>query len=613
MKRCILGWGIPTPAPTSMFRILLLTCVALLYIQSSGWALDGEKLTVEITGVTHDVRQNVELQLSAHTAAKEQELGVLKSLGFRKKKKTPPLSGADIKRLHRIAPKEIRQALQPFGYYAPIIATKLEKTPDGWQAVYQIDPGPPTILEHVEIRVEGEGAKEPSVIQVLASTKVVAGQKLKHHAYEQTKDQLADALYDAGYIDARFIRNEIRVYPLKQQANIYLIADSGPLFHFGPVSVEQDILQQNFVDKFATFEPGERFDYSKLVDYQLALTDSNYFSEVEILAERTSAIGTEIPVIVKATANKPRRYTAGIGYGTDTGPRGTAGAEFRRINRRGHKTRFDLLASGIEQSIKSQYLIPILNVTTDYLAFTAYAAQNQIGDIDTRQYKFGTRINQRWFGFRRQLSLTLERENFDIGTGTQTSTLVVPGLQLSRTHANDLVFPRSGYSMRLDIHGGVRSPLTETTFLRTSINVRSVFPVARRGRVLVRGELGTIQTDAFSDLPPSQRFFAGGDQSVRGYGFQELSPKNKDGDAIGGEHLAVASIEADYLVYKNFGVATFFDIGNAGSKILSDLKRGVGIGLRYRSVVGMIRLDVARPLDDSTDSFRVHISIGADL
>ncbi|MFA6687449.1 MAG: BamA/TamA family outer membrane protein [Desulfuromonas sp.] len=167
--------------------------------------------------------------------------------------------------------------------------------------------------------------------------------------------------------------------------------------------------------------------------------------------------------------------------------------------------------------------------------------------------------------------------------------------------------------MRLDIHGGVKSPLTETTFLRTSINVRSVLPVARRGRVLVRGELGTIQTDAFSDLPPSQRFFAGGDQSVRGYGFQELSPKNQDGDAIGGEHLAVASIEADYLVYKNFGVATFFDIGNAGSKILSDLKRGVGIGLRYRSVFGMLRLDVARPLDDSTNSLRVHISIGADL
>jgi translocation and assembly module TamA len=167
--------------------------------------------------------------------------------------------------------------------------------------------------------------------------------------------------------------------------------------------------------------------------------------------------------------------------------------------------------------------------------------------------------------------------------------------------------------MHLDIHGGVKSPLTETTFLHSSISARAVLPLAQRGRLLLRGELGTIQSETFSDLPPSQRFFAGGDQSVRGYGFQKLSPKNSDGDAIGGEHLTVASVEADYLVYKNFGVATFFDIGNAGNKILADLKKGAGVGLRYRSPVGMIRLDVARPLDDSPDSFRVHISIGADL
>lgn len=601
------------PYAKSFVTILIVTFFALLCIHSSAWALDAEKLKVEIIGVTGDLLQNVELQLSTRIAAKEQEVDLLKSLSLSKKENKPALSEADIKRLHRGAPKEIRQALQPFGYYAPEIEAKLEKTPDGWRALYNIDPGPPTILDQVEIRVEGKGAEEPSVKEVLSSTKIMPGRQLEHAAYEQTKNQLSDALYNAGYIDARFIRSEIRVYALKQKADIYLIADSGPPFYFGPVTLEQDILNQDFVDKFTTFKPGERFDYSKLIDYQLALTDSNYFSEVEILAERKKAIGTEIPVVVKTKPTKPRRYSAGIGFGTDTGPRATLGAEFRRVNRRGHKTRFDILASAVEQSFSGQYLVPIKNVATDNLALTASAAQKQVGDIDTNQFKFGTSINQKWFGFRRQLSLTLERENYDIGNGTQTSTLVVPGMQLSRIYADDQLFPRSGYSMHFDIHGGLKSPLTETTFLHTSINARSVLPLAKRGRLLLRGELGTIQSDAFSDLPPSQRFFAGGDQSVRGYGFQELSPKNSDGDAIGGEHLATASVEADCLVYKNFGVATFFDIGNAGNKLLTDLKKGVGAGLRYRSPVGMIRLDLARPLDDSTDSFRVHISIGADL
>jgi translocation and assembly module TamA len=594
-------------------RNLILWFFCLLCFNSAGWAIAAEKLNVEVIGVAGDMLQNVEISLSISTASKEQDVGLLESFSFDAKEEKPPLSEATIKRLHRLAPEEIRQAMQPFGYYEPKIDAKLKKIEGVWQAVYRIAPGPPTLLEHVEIRVNGQGADEPSVQEVLTSTKIVSGEKLDHRAYEQTKSQLSDALYDAGYIDARFTQSEIRVYPPRQKADIYLIADSGPQFQFGPITVEQDILNQNFVDKFATFKQGERFDTSKLIDYQLALTDSNYFSEVEILAERENAIGTEIPVIVKTTATKPRRYTAGLGFGTDTGPRVTAGAELRRINRRGHKVRFDLLASSIEQSFSSQYLIPIKNVATDNLAFTASASRVQEGDIDTDQFKLGAGINENWLGFRRRLSFSLEQENFDIGDGTQTSTLVIPGILLSRTSADDPLFPRSGYDVNLDIHGGVESPLTETTFLHTSISARSVWPLTERSRLLVRGELGAIQATTFSDLPPSQRFFAGGDQSVRGYGYQDLSPKNSDGDAIGGQYLTVASIEADYLFYKNFGMATFFDVGNAGDDMLTNLKKGIGMGLRYRSPVGMIRFDLARPLDDDADSFRLHISIGADL
>lgn len=592
---------------------LILWFFCLLCINSTGWAIAAEKLNVEVIGVTGDVLQNVENSLSISTASKEQEVGLLESFSMGDKEEKPALSEPTIKRLHRLAPEEIRQAMQPFGYYEPKIDAQLEKINGVWQAVYRIAPGPPTILERVEIRVNGAGGEEPSVKEVLTSTKIVSGRKLDHRAYEQTKSQLSDALYNAGYIDARFSQSEIRVYPPKQKADIYLIADSGPQFQFGSITLEQDILNQDFVDKFATFKHGERFDTSKLIDYQLALTDSSYFSEVEILAERENAVGTEIPVIVKTKATKPRRYTAGLGFGTDTGPRVTAGAELRRINRRGHKVRFDLLASSIEQSFSSQYLVPIKNVATDNLAFTASASQVQVGDIDTDQFKLGAGINENWLGFRRRLSLTLERENFDIGDGTQTSTLVIPGIQLSRIYADDPLFPRSGYSANLDIHGGVESPFTETTFLHTSIRARSVLPLTERGRLLLRGELGAIQATTFSDLPPSQRFFAGGDQSVRGYGYQELSPKNSDGDAIGGQYLTVASLEADYLIYKNFGMATFLDVGNAGDDILTSLKKGIGTGLRYRSPVGMIRFDVARPLDDGADSFRLHISIGADL
>ncbi len=596
-----------------LLRILILHIFFLLCVCSPGGAIAAEKLDVEVTGVTGEVLQNVEIWLSINNASKEQEVDLRETFNIGEKEKKPDLSEPTIRRLHRLAPEEIRKALQPFGYYEPEIDARLEKVMGVWQAVYRVDPGPPTTLEQVEIRVNGEGGEEPSVKKVLNSTKIVSGQRLDQRAYEHTKSQLSDALYNAGYIDAKFIQSKIKVYPPRQKADIFLIAESGPQFKFGRITVEQDILHPNFVNRFANIKPGDRFDTSKLIDYQLALTDSNYFKQVEILAERENAVGTEIPILVKTEASKPRLYTAGLGFGTDTGPRVTGGAELRRINRSGHKLRFDLRASSIEHSLSSQYLIPIKNIATDNLAFTASASQGKEGDIDTDQFKLGASVNEDWLGFRRRLSLTLEDENFDIGDGTQTSTLVIPGIQLSRKYADDPLFPRKGYSVTLDIHGGIESPLTETTFFNTNISARTVLPLTKQSRLLLRGSLGAIQAATFSDLPPSQRFFAGGDQSVRGYGYQDLSPKNSDGESIGGQYLTVASIEADYLLYKNFGMAAFFDIGNAGDEVLTSLKKGTGIGLRYRSPVGMIRFDVARPLDESADSFRIHISIGADL
>jgi translocation and assembly module TamA len=597
----------------SLARYICLTIFCVLCCFGSAWANGTEKLSVEITGISNSLLKNVEVFLSIRNASEEQKINLLDSFKVGEKEKNPELSEREIKRLHRTAPEEIRLAMQPFGYYQVYIDAKLEKVNGTWFASYSIEPGPATVLEKVNIEVSGEGGKEPSVKDVLAATELIPGRTLDHRAYEETKSKLSDALYNAGFIDARFTRSEMKVYPSQSRAEIYLIVESGPRFRYGPITVEQDILHPEFVNKFATIKQGDQFETSKLIDFQLALMDSNYFSQVEIAAEREKAVGTEIPVTVNTVPNKPRRYTAGLGFGTDTGPRVTTGAELRRINRLGHKMRFDLRASAIEQAVSGQYQVPIKNIATDNLNFTASASQEQEGDIDTDQFKLGTSLNENWLGFRRRLYLSLERENFDDGDGSQTSNLLTPGIQLSRKYADDPLFPRLGYSTILDIHGGLESPLTETTFLHTSISGRAVLPLSKRGRLLMRGEYGVIQTSEFSQLPPSQRFFAGGDQSVRGYGYQDLSPKNSDGDVTGGQYLAVASIEADYLVYNNFGVAAFADAGNASVDVLPGLKTGVGVGLRYKSPVGMIRLDVAHPLESSEESYRLHISIGADL
>jgi translocation and assembly module TamA len=140
-----------------------------------------------------------------------------------------------------------------------------------------------------------------------------------------------------------------------------------------------------------------------------------------------------------------------------------------------------------------------------------------------------------------------------------------------------------------------------------------VHPLGSKGRIIGRGQLGYTNVDDFSRLPASERFFAGGDQSVRGYDYQKLAPVDSSGEVVGGQYLAVGSIELDYLFVGNFGAAVFVDAGNADDTFLPQAKLGAGIGFRWRSPVGMLRVDLAHPFDDPDNNYRLHISIGPDL
>jgi translocation and assembly module TamA len=148
--------------------------------------------------------------------------------------------------------------------------------------------------------------------------------------------------------------------------------------------------------------------------------------------------------------------------------------------------------------------------------------------------------------------------------------------------------------------------------VRLDADARWVYAIAENARVLLHGEFGAMDTSSFDTLPPSQRFFTGGDRSVRGYGYQEIGTRNADGAVVGGEYLLLGSAELEYLFYKNYGAALFIDAGDA-FRDSPELKTGAGIGFRWRSPIGMVRLDVAHPFDDPDDDFRIHISIGPDL
>ncbi len=589
--------------------LVFVLCLCQLFVCAGSRAASVE---IDIDGITGEVKDNVEAYLGIVTEGQRKRTDEEK-----------PLTDADIQRLHRSATAEIEAALQPFGYYSPEVAATLDagdqqkasgEVSRTWHAHYRIDPGPATRLRNVDIRLEGEGRDRDELRQLISQAALEPGAVLYHPAYSGLKNALQSDAYALGYLDSTFTRNQLRVHPEQQVADVTLVFDTGQRFYFGDISIEQTILSQDFIDRFVETSAGEIFNPRKLIDLQLALSDSDYFSSAEVQVQRDDAEGQQVPVRVTTEPSLPRKYETSLGYGTDTGVRGGLGVLWRRINQQGHQFRTDIRLSQIQQTVVARYKIPVGDVRSEYLDFNADLDQREINDTESTRYAVGTSLNQnRWHG-RRRLSLLLQREDWAFGDEPrENSTLLIPGLEYDRIRGDDLLFTRDGYSVNAAVYGAAEGVLSDATFVQGYVALRMVKPLGDRGRLLLRGEYGATATDSFNKLPPSQRFFAGGAQSVRGYGFEELSPEDDQGNLVGGRYLGVFGVEVDFLVYGDIGLAAFVDTGNASDDANIDWKTGAGIGLRYRTPVGMVRLDFAHPFDDPDSSFAFHISFGPDL
>jgi len=191
------------------------------------------------------------------------------------------------------------------------------------------------------------------------------------------------------------------------------------------------------------------------------------------------------------------------------------------------------------------------------------------------------------------------------------ATLVFPALAAQISHGDDKLYPSRGWGLNADLRAGGTAIGSDVDFAQLRVQGRVVFSLGQWNRVLLRGELGRTFTGNFDRLPPSLRFFAGGDSSVRGYGYQEIGPKIA-GRVVGGRSLAVFSAEFEHRFSAHWGAAAFVDAGDAFDT-RPDMHVGVGFGLRWRSPVGPVRVDLARGLNDPQQTIRLHLNIGTDL
>ena len=517
--------------------------------------------------------------------------------------------------LHSNAEREIRQALEPFGYYEPSIESTLEQKTNGWEARYRVQPGRPLPIDAVDVRILGDGRQDPVFQKLLDHLPLQKGQTLDQSRYEQLKASLESLATERGYFDAHFTERVIRVDLQTYTAAIRLHYDTGPRYRFGDITFKQHILSPTLLNRYPRFKPGDPYDVRELLKLQSDLNSSAYFSQVEVNAPPDTATDTA-PVHVELEPNRKHRYSTSLGYGTDTGPRGKLKVERRWLNHSGHHYTAELQLSPIKSLIGAKYLIPGADPTTDEYAINAgYIQQN----YNQQQYQTWT-LGGSWQSqdglWLKNYNLNFQREQFQTGNEAESSSLLlIPGMNWTWIDADDRIYPKRGLLFGFGLRGAVQGLLSDISFVQGTVNLKAVYALNDDHRFIARGDFGTtLMSDDFTKLPTSLRFFAGGDANVRGYAYNSIGPTGEGGAVVGGKNMLVGSLEYEYRLWGDWSVATFIDSGDAFNGAAPEMKTGAGVGVRWRSPVGPVRIDFASGLDRPPgDTFRFSLSIGPDL
>lgn len=523
-----------------------------------------------------------------------------------------------VRRLRRQAEAEVREALEAYGHYNPVITIESPGAKDCWLTRISIEPGEPVRLRRVEATFSGEAATDPAFQRLGKANPLRAGKVLDHGAYEKYKRAIGDLARRQGYFAGRFRTSRIEVRSAENLADVTLDYDSGPRYRFGPVSFEQSVVRQDLVERFVDFAPGDPYDGTKIDDFYNALLATGYFASVDLRTRPGTLPDDSVPVTVGLTAARRQVYTAGIGYGTDTGPKLRAGYTNRRLNERGHQ--FDASASVSEVLTEAgvTYRFPRADPRVEWLSLDAGYQNENTETSESEIWKIGVKeFHRRPHDWIETRFLDASIERFSIADERNREFLLIPGVSWSHRFPSSTTItrPDTGHRVSLKLSGTAEWLASDSEFLQADLFGKLVVPLWPGARALLRGEAGATAKEEFRSLPASVRYFAGGDYSVRGYDYETLGPKDENGDVVGGSHKLIASAEIDQRVWRNWSLAAFVDTGNAFDDFSDlDLKTGVGGGLRWYSPLGPVRVDVAFPLESNApDSWRLHVTLGPDL
>lgn len=519
-----------------------------------------------------------------------------------------------VERLFRNADKDISTALRALGYYEAEISKTLVWDDKCWLANFDIQLGEPVRLRAVDIRVSGGAATDKTYLARDTAIRPKPGDVFDHGQYADLKATLLRAANNAGFFEAEFESSKVVINKEDRAADLEMHLQSGEKYRFGEVSFTQGILQDRLLMGYTDIRSGEPYSAKSINDLYEALSGSSYFASVSIKTDPLNTDSKTIPVRVELVPAKRRIFSIGAGFSTDLGPNGRIGHAVRRVNDQGHQLESKLFGSPVMTELNVTYRWPKRDPRSEWFSVVAGMQHENTDTSKQDSFKLGfsrsKSLGRKWLQTR---YVDYLYEDFTVADQSSISQLVILGSNWETARGRALSRATNGFRLNIDLRGASDSLGSDTSFLQLRTKARWVRSLGARTRVLARATLGTTLKDDLADLPASVRFFAGGDSSVRGYDFETLGPVNDSGVVIGGSNQIDASFELDYLIKDKWAIAAFVDTGDAFDNTDIEFSTGIGVGLRWYSPVGPLRLDFAHPLDNPDKSFRIHISLGPDL
>lgn len=575
------------------------------------------------------------------------------------------------RRFEESAVEDTRLALRPYGYYFPVVETALAAGDDGgWLLRIRVDAGEPVLVGDVNVEVTGPGAGSRAISRWQARWPLRSGDRLDQTIWDAQKTDILTRAESLGYLSARFTVQDIALDLVRRRADLSLVLDTGPRAVMGDVVFHQDVVDPAILSTIPRFDRGDPYRIMLLDRLRTDLWKTGYFGEIDVAEVRR--LDQQPPVVdVRVTLEdrKPNTHQTSLGWGTDT--------EFRmqyRWLRNLLSDRGDSLALGTgwqtryeEWTVFGEYRLPRRVESQQYwLANGLYKTEVQDLELvangsDTRYTLGSARVDTASVraGRARLIDLGLstepivetlyaeylyERNAFDhllqnplpdvpfgpgqpevadAGFGDAIGTLSL-GVEYDWPVIRGSGFRTRGHHERAWLFTSQDAWGSDRSFTQLYLSSRWNFMLADRLKLLVRGEMGYTEADvtdfefgpegetfqiSVTELPFNYRFKAGGSRSVRGYGYEELSD-----NGIGSNNILTASAELEYLFLDSWSAAAFVDVGNAFNEWSDvDLKRGVGLGVRWYTIAGAVRVDVARGLDSVNGDWQVHLTIGTPL